>query len=362
MMGKNTAMILTESRRDTYLPLVEAGVPESALERLAALGITTLEELRDLWTYGERQLLVDYLADSPIRFVSYPPPAGVSRGKAASGPGTSINLLAASPAPPLVKRPRGVTLTTAQRRQEALPPLPVPLDKHRAGTVTSLVDRFPPARDQFQRGTCVAFASIAYLEFHLYDASPKTQHHAEQFVYWACKELDGLGQVEGTYVRIALQVLRTRGACLAKTWPYEPLPVGPTEGQGPPRNGAEEEANRHTWAAARKMAATNVQRLRERIDQQQPVVLSVKTFPCWDHPAVESTGEVPLPVPGTRPDGGHAVCVVGYELRDDIAGGGAFVFRNSWGRKWARRKGRFGEGYGTLAFDYVTKYGLEAFA
>ena len=100
--------------------------------------------------------------------------------------------------------------------------------------------------------------------------------------------------------------------------------------------------------------------LRECIDQGKPVVLGVLTFPSWDYPSVADTGEIPMPLPGSNPDGGHAVCVVGYELRSRVPGGGVFVFRNSWGTKWARRMGRFGEGYGTLFFDYVRLYGVEA--
>jgi C1A family cysteine protease len=227
--------------------------------------------------------------------------------------------------------------------------------------VVSLADRFPKVRDQGERGTCVAFASAAWLEYHLYQASPPTTHHSEQFVYWACKETDGRPKQEGTFLRTARQVLKSRGACLEKTWPYNPMPVGPTEGQGPPPEGAEEEARKYVWASSRKMAAGDVDPLRESIDRGNPVVLSVLTFPSWDYPHVEETGEISMPLPGASPDGGHAVCVVGYELRRGIPGGGAFIFRNSWGRKWARRQGRFGDGYGTLFFDYVRLYGLEAF-
>jgi hypothetical protein len=355
-------MILTETRRDKYVPLAECGIPESVLGRLAALGITTLEELRDVWTYGDHQLLTDYLGDSPLRFVSYLPPAGAARGAAASGPGNTVNLLVAGRTPALVKRPRGVALTAAQRRSPAAPPEPVAVTRRpSAAKPVSLAARFPPVRDQFQRGTCVAFAAVAYLEYHLSGASPDPQPHAEQFVYWACKESDGIAAREGRYVRVARKVLQKQGACLAKTWRYEPMPIGPTEGQGPPPTGAEQEGKDHTWAAARRVAARDVGRLRACIDRKQPVVLSVKTFPSWDYPAVEDTGEIPLPLPGNHPDGGHAVCVVGYELREGVPGGGAFIFRNSWGRKWARRAGRFGEGYGTLFFEYVRSHGLEAF-
>jgi C1A family cysteine protease len=102
--------------------------------------------------------------------------------------------------------------------------------------------------------------------------------------------------------------------------------------------------------------------IRARLDQGKPVVLGVLTFPNWDYPSVSDTGEVTMPLPRTAPDGGHAICVVGYEERAGVPGGGAFIFRNSWGRKWARSHGRYGAGYGTLYFGYVRLYGIDAFA
>ncbi|MBV8270519.1 MAG: hypothetical protein JO252_29675, partial [Planctomycetaceae bacterium] len=100
-------MFLTDERRDAFLPLSETGMPAEAVRRLEALGLTTLEELRDTWTYGNRQLLTDYLGESPVRFVMYRPAAALSRSEAATGPGDSINLGAVKPAPPLVRRPGG---------------------------------------------------------------------------------------------------------------------------------------------------------------------------------------------------------------------------------------------------------------
>ena len=100
-------MFLTNERRDVYLSLMETGMPAEAVQRLAALGITTLEELRDTWTYGNRQLLTDYLGESPVRFTMVRPSATLSRSAAASGPGQSINLWASGPIRPLVRHARG---------------------------------------------------------------------------------------------------------------------------------------------------------------------------------------------------------------------------------------------------------------
>jgi len=182
-----------------------------------------------------------------------------------------------------------------------------------------------------------------------------------QFVYWACEQDDGLEKDEGTFVRTAREVLKIRVACLARTWKYNPLPIANDEGQGRPSDGAEVEAKKSRWPTAKKLAAKIPERIQEQFDGKRPVVRSVMTFPSWDYPTVSDTGEIPMPFPGSSSDGGHAICVVGYELNPAFPGGGAFIFRNSWGSTWAKPEGRFTPGYGTLFFEYVKKYGLEAF-
>lgn len=162
-------------------------------------------------------------------------------------------------------------------------------------------------------------------------------------------------------MRVARDVLKKTGACLNKTWPYESYPVSATVHQGPPPEGAEVEALKSRWPKVRRLAAKNPEKLCESIDEHRPVVLSVKTFPNWDYPNVEVSGEIQMPLPLEYPDAAHAICVVGYEKRSDVPGGGIFIFRNSWGENWAKRAGRFGGGYGTLYFDYIRRYGMEAF-
>jgi len=227
----------------------------------------------------------------------------------------------------------------------------------------SLVKQFPVARDQKSRGTCVAFASVAYLEFHLSaQAGAKVARHAEQFVYWACKVSDGMPDREGTFVSTARDVLKRRGACLYRTWKYNPLPVPNNESQGPPPAGAKEEAKQATWKTAKSVAAKDPAAIRGVLDERRPVVLSVLTFPSWDFGVTAETGEIAMPFPGEASDGGHAICLVGYKRNAAVPGGGAFILRNSWGTSWAKPHGRFGAGYGTLSFENVEKYGLEAFA
>ena len=340
-------------------------MPAEAVRRLEALGLTTLEELRDTWTYGNRQLLTDYLGESPVRFTMVRPSRRCRGVAAATGPGESINLMAAGTARPLVRHARGLALSPAQLKRRAEAPEPVTLAGRRGGRssapgAVSLIDRFPAVRDQGQRGTCVAFASMAYLEFHLSGEAAKTPRRSEQFLYWACKEIDDKPNLEGTDLVAARKALKTYGVCLNATWKYQPLPIGPTEGQGPPPPKAVSEAKKTQWSNAKDHAPGDVDALRGQLDQGRPIVLGVLTFPNWDFPSVADTGEINLPLPLSQPDGGHAICLVGYELRPNAPGGGVFLFRNSWGKKWAAGS-RHQAGYGTLFFEYVRQYALAAY-
>jgi hypothetical protein len=359
-------MFLSNERRDLFLPLAATAMSHPVMRKLEALGITTLEELRDMWTYGNRQLLTDYLGESPVRFAMYRPVAMLTRAEAATGPGESINLAAAGRVPPLVRHARGLALPASQLKRRAEAPPGIALGTQRGGRqsaagLVSLIDKFPAVRHQDQRGTCVAFASVAFLEFRLSGGSAKTKRRSEQFLYWACKEIDGIPTQEGTTLAAARKAMKARGVCLNATWKYEPLPIGPTEGQGPPPDKAVAEAKRtRSSDAAEQSPAGDVDAIRGHLDEGRPVVLGVLTFSNWDFPAAANTGEISLPLPLSQPDGGHAVCLVGYEPRPNAPGGGVFLFRNSWSKSWAPGS-RYRAGYGTLFFEYVRQYALEAY-
>src|SRR5262249_40103160 len=154
---------------------------------------------------------------------------------------------------------------------------------------------------------------------------------------------DRIPKEPGTYLRVARRVLATRGACRAATWKYETLPIGRTEGQGPPPEGVEEEASQNLWEESRALTPkqiVDIDGLREGLDATQPMVFSVRPSRKWASQVVHETGETPMPLPGLTSEEGHAVVLVGYELTPNAPGGGAFIFRNSWGKDWARLRGR----------------------
>jgi len=127
-----------------------------------------------------------------------------------------------------------------------------------------------------------------------------------QWWYSACKQADGLSSTEGIVER---EMLQLRVVCLAAGWPYEPLPVGPTEGRGSPPHNSVEEAGGFWCSGMWKVAGAGVRRVRQLVDEQQPVDFIVKTLTPWDYPPVEDTGKLPMPltdhvVPLKRVQGG----------------------------------------------------------
>lgn len=227
----------------------------------------------------------------------------------------------------------------------------------------SLIDRMAPhVRNQGQRGTCVAFASVALREFLL----PARMNLSEQFLYWACKELDG-HPGPGTYIHTSMNALALYGVCEEESWPYNPGHVpGKTEGQGPPPDGAKENAKHFCLNAARTVEPNLVEHYKHVLagkDGQggMPIAFGTLVFNSWYRSAeTHRTGKITLPLPGETHQGGHAWCVVGYKDDQDVPGGGYFIVRNSWGPEWASES-PVRPGHALMPYAYVERYALEAY-
>jgi hypothetical protein len=76
--------------------------------------------------------------------------------------------------------------------------------------------------------------------------------------------------------------------------------------------------------------------------------------------AVQLSGQITMPLPGENMVGGHAMVLVGYQDDDSVPGGGFFILRNSWGKLWGVNC-KYGAGYGTIPYKYISKYCWEAY-
>ena len=226
----------------------------------------------------------------------------------------------------------------------------------------NLINKLFPVRNQRQRGTCVAFASTALREF-LLDCKIDL---SEQFLYWACKQLDGIPDVAGTYVNTAMTALGVKGICEADIWKYYPEDIPGNEGQDPPPPNSEANAVKYIMENNRTVAHYKVEHYKRVLagtDQVQgmPVVVAVLVFNSWFiSPNTNLTGKITMPLPGEMPVGGHAMLVVGYQDDITVPGGGYFIVRNSWGKEWAEES-PVAAGHAMIPYAYFEKYAMEAF-
>jgi C1A family cysteine protease len=82
-----------------------------------------------------------------------------------------------------------------------------------------------------------------------------------------------------------------------------------------------------------------------------PFLAGLEVYESWFTNNVKKRGLIPLPGKNESYQGGHAVCIVGYD--DDRK---LFKFKNSWGAIWGNR------GYGYLPYDYMKRYCVDAWS
>jgi hypothetical protein len=250
---------------------------------------------------------------------------------------------------------------------------PAPVDGPSAGPATvvnavNLVSQMPPIRDQQQRGTCVAHAVLAAFE-HSIRSGPlgPTADMSEQFLYWNCKANDGIPNLEGTWIRVAAPLLRRDGVCRESTWSYVGNPIPGNEGQGPAPTLATAEAPGNRPASVLQLPSKSIAKLKAELLASRCVPFSIPVFDSWYlSPHTRQTGQITLPLPGENSNGGHAMCLVGFQTatgaEDAWMGGGYFILRNSWGTGNWGVACPFGAGYGTIPFSYIAQFCSEAYS
>ena len=359
-------MRITDEFKRAVEPL-KGRLPEEQTQRLMSLGVTTAEELRDLLAYNNPMLLYSFL-DSPgapaAPVLRAPRVARTAWGRSAAMAPYRI-FSSAYGKEPMVRRPRGVLLTEAQRNRRGLPPIGIRTRPESESVIgVDLRPKMPEVRSQGNRPTSVAFSACALREALLHSGNDKVGSLSPQFLYWKCKERDGEPKEEGTRIGIALEVLREFGIPPGRMWRYSPSP-DPTgnEGQGPPAKESTLMSKATSYKINRyiRLRSRDARALRAVLDAENAIGFAVNTFAAWDYPTTVLSGEIPLPLPGENTDGGQAIVLAGYEDNPALPGGGAFIFQNSWGAGWGTHN-RYGAGYGTLSYAYVALYGLEAYS
>ncbi len=220
-----------------------------------------------------------------------------------------------------------------------------------------LTSKMSPIRNQGQRGTCVSFACTAVREY-LTVTNGEQRDLSEQYLYWSCKQHDLLPG-PGTFIGVAMERLLVEGQCTEDIWPYNGVPVAGNEGQNPPPPDAAAKASAYRISSTQRVPARSVDSLRQALANGSPVAFAVPVYTYWFTEPLRTTGDIRLPLPTDHLEGGHAMCIVGYEDDPEIPGGGYFMIRNSWGTYWAS-KSSISAGYARLPYAYMQQYASAA--
>jgi C1A family cysteine protease len=187
--------------------------------------------------------------------------------------------------------------------------------------------------DQGHLGSCLSNAIVGAYELLIKREAP-TQYEelSRLFIYYNGRLLEGnVENDEGLYVRDGIKSVRKYGACSEKLWPYviDQFAVTPTE---------------NCYQDARTRNIKNYYRIDsfedilDALSNLHPVIFGIEVYGGFE----TTSNTVPIPSQTEEPLGGHAMCLVGYDMNKQLV-----LARNSFGKNWGLN------GYCWIPFDYM---------
>lgn len=274
-------------------------------------------------------------------------------------------LMSRSTLPPFGLPPLGSTAMTAAKLQKQLSEPSINVNQ--SGWAV---------KNQGQRGTCVAHALVASVEYG------SDVDYSEQYTFWAAKVHGGDPSPgsDGTLLCYAGAAVAAVGFCEESLWPYVDSVVPnsvhhettthPVLPSAAARSQGDKRKRSMAHFAEGSMKGGNARALYDAlVTWKRPVAITVpvhvtaRGLSTWNALSAQVTGRVMDPPKNTISDGGHAVCVVGFNPDPVEAMGGYFVIRNSWGTAdfgasasganvWDGPE----PGYGTLSASFIERY------
>jgi hypothetical protein len=183
-----------------------------------------------------------------------------------------------------------------------------------------------PARDQGDRGTCLAFAvGAAHEVSRLRRRGEPRSELGEELLYWRCKQIDGDGE-DGTGTDSAAKALLDPGQSAAELWPYDGGRDERDASYRPPAAALKTGEMRHASLEATEASAAKLGSL---LEAGHAIVLGIDLWPQFFE---GHGGELIAPVAAELLGAPHAVTVVGFN-----SDGEWLLIRNSWGKSWGER-------------------------
>ena len=197
--------------------------------------------------------------------------------------------------------------------------------------------RMPPVYDQGQLGSCTANALCAMMQY--YDAQLRG---SRLFLYYNERAQEGtVASDAGATLADGIKCLQTQGLCQESLWPYVPQRFAQKPADVCYASALSHEALVPSYVP--------LSQLKLALGAGHPVAVGIRVYESFESAAAARTGAVPMPAPGEKLLGGHAVVLCGYRDADQ-----RWLLRNSWGAGWGAG------GYFTLPYAYLLRFCSEA--
>lgn len=214
--------------------------------------------------------------------------------------------------------------------------------------------------DQGERGTCSIFAITGLLEFEYAHTQGITAPLSVEYLNWASNMITG-ELADGSYFSDALTALNKYGICSDELFPYY---IQNYNSQVAPSQAAIKEAKKRRgaslywikeWNPTTGMAEEQIAQIKQQILKEHPVAIGFRWPKKEDKYRRVENGIMIVP-PEEGVYDGHSVIIVGFKDDPTVAGGGYFIFKNSYGIGFGE------EGYAKMPYRYASRYANDGVA
>jgi C1A family cysteine protease len=191
-------------------------------------------------------------------------------------------------------------------------------------------------------GSCASNALTNAYELKVVKDYPdKFVHLSRLFVYYNTRLEDGtINEDTGIYLRDGLKAIKKYGICAEDLWPYDI-----EQWNIKPSDEAYEDAKKRSILQYQKLISTYY--ITEVLNRNKPVVFGMTIYDSFME-LNERISTVSFPSRKEKSLGGHAMCMVGYDLEKRL-----FLAKNSFGPDWGDN------GYCWIPFDYIRQEGYD---
>jgi len=199
--------------------------------------------------------------------------------------------------------------------------------------------------DQEGEKSCVGYATSSVRE-HYARIKRLNVELSPLFIYWFARSMDAMTfQDGGCRIINALTSLGTYGVCEEQ---YHKSVWGTNDDVFVAPNTAAMVSAR-SFLVAGFTCVPNIISIKECLSHDNPVVAGIPVYESLETKDVNWSGIVPVPGPGEKLLGGHAIALVGYDDKTQRV-----KFQNSWGTGWGDK------GYGYIPYEFLRTQHFDA--